>query len=392
MSRAGAVERFRERFVRSASSTESFALLVGAAGFVLASLVALLVFGGRDIPISGVGSLGQFVAITGGILAFLTFVGTRVIVDRAPALSLFEPGGVTTPRIPSSSGGHAHARLASRVLDVVAIGFAHAIICLLLWTAIADILEKSFQDAVVYSIPALVLTGAAAAVTTYFVCLSALTITPVRLSAVLAGFLVIGAVTSMLTAKDPHWWKENLSALGMTDDLSAMTFNLTLIVAGVIVTTVARYATAGLVAPGAPVGAGARIVRWGLVAIGALLACVGVFPVDRFLLVHNTVATGMVVVFLGIVIGLPWLLPTMPRVFVAIGYVFIVVIVLTAVFFAIGYYNLTAVELVAAVLIFSWIIVFLRNASALSTDRADRADAAASVTRTKQESGRLAAQ
>ncbi|WP_454113389.1 hypothetical protein [Microbacterium maritypicum] len=42
------------------------------------------------------------------------------------------------------------------------------------------------------------------------------------------------------------------------------------------------------------------------------------------------------------------------------------VIVLLAAFFAVGYYNLTAVELIAAVLIFSWIIVFLRTAGSVT--------------------------
>jgi hypothetical protein len=61
------------------------------------------------------------------------------------------------------------------------------------------------------------------------------------------------------------------------------------------------------------------------------------------------------------VIGLPRFLPSMPRVFVVLGWVYVGVIVLLGIFFAIGYYNLTAVELVAGVLIFSWIILFLRN-------------------------------
>ena len=39
----------------------------------------------------------------------------------------------------------------------------------------------------------------------------------------------------------------------------------------------------------------------------------------------------------------------------------LLVIVVLAVFFVTGYYNLTAVELVAFLLIFSWLIVFLRN-------------------------------
>ena len=86
----------------------------------------------------------------------------------------------------------------------------------------------------------------------------------------------------------------------------------------------------------------------------------------------------MAVVFAAIVIGLRWLVPAMPRVFILLGYAYIGVIVVLAVFFAIGYYNLTAVELVAGVLIFSWIIVFLRNTgTAGRADAAVRTDAAA---------------
>ena len=94
-----------------------------------------------------------------------------------------------------------------------------------------------------------------------------------------------------------------------------------------------------------------------------LLACVGVFPVDAFFLLHNTVATGMTVAFAIIVVGLPWFLRRISRVFVVLGWVYVAVIALLGIFFATGYYNLTAVELIAAVLIFSWIILFLRAAS-----------------------------
>jgi hypothetical protein len=66
----------------------------------------------------------------------------------------------------------------------------------------------------------------------------------------------------------------------------------------------------------------------------------------------------------------------MPRVFVLLGYVFVGVIVLLAIFFAVGYYNLTAVELVAGVLIFSWIIVFLRSAGSMQAHGSQAAMAA----------------
>jgi hypothetical protein len=51
--------------------------------------------------------------------------------------------------------------------------------------------------------------------------------------------------------------------------------------------------------------------------------------------------------------------------------------VLLAIFFAVGYYNLTAVELVAGVLIFSWIIVFLRSAGSMQAPRSSAALASA---------------
>ncbi len=103
---------------------------------------------------------------------------------------------------------------------------------------------------------------------------------------------------------------------------------------------------------------------------------------DRFFLLHNTVATGMAVCFAVVVVGLPWFLRRISRVFVVLGWVYVLVIALLGgVFFATGYYNLTAVELIAAVLIFSWIIVFLRTAAAdhggaWDAERAGRQEAA----------------
>ncbi|MCM3657564.1 DUF998 domain-containing protein [Agromyces mediolanus] len=339
----------------SAESLESVALLIGSAFFVVGGLVALAFFWGRDLPIAGgQGSLGEFVGIAGAVVAVVAFVLGRVLVRRTanPALRREIGRGLSVP------GARLHW------FDVAALAIAHGAIALLSWFALATVLEFCFRDAVVFTLPGAGLAAVAMALTGYICFLSAARMTPMLLSLVLAVFLVVGALASMLSASDPHWWKENLSALGMTNDISAMAFNLTLIVAGAIVTIIARYATATLPAGNPPDRRGRDLVRLGLVLIGVFLACVGIFPVDRFFLLHNTVATGMAVCFAAIVVFLPWLIRTVPRVFVGLGYVYVVVIVVMAVFFFTGYYNLTAVELVAACLIFSWIIVFLRTAGA----------------------------
>ncbi|GAB3799286.1 hypothetical protein GCM10028798_12360 [Humibacter antri] len=336
----------RERVERVAADRETLALAVGAACFVIVALAAMIAFGTRSQPISGPNSLGQFAAIAGAAAALVVCVVTWCV----------PPGARLRER-----------SLAGSLLDMSAICVAHAVIALLLWLVLAAVAEQSFKGAVVYPLPAVALAASAAAITGYFVFLSTRGLDGMHLAAVLAVFLVLGAVTSMLTATDPHWWQKNLSALGMTNDLSSFAFNLTLIVAGFLVTTIARYATAALFDGRRRTGV--LIVRWALVALGVLLGCVGVFPVDRFFIVHNSVACGMVVAYLIITIGLRWFIPELPRAFIALGLLFLAVIVVAAVFFAIGYYNLTAVELVAAVLIFSWLIVFLRVVSATLSDR-----------------------
>lgn len=177
--------------------------------------------------------------------------------------------------------------------------------------------------------------------------MTALDILDVLLATMLAVFLVEGVVASMLTASDPHWWKMNLSALGMTDDISALAFNLTVIVAGFIVTTLARYATASIPST---TPHGVSRARTCLIIVGVFLALVGVFPVDPFFVLHTSVASGMVVAYGVLVIRLHAWIPGMPKAFIALGWLLLAIVLVLAVLFAVGFYTLTAVELVAGIL------------------------------------------
>ncbi|MBN7792462.1 DUF998 domain-containing protein [Microbacterium esteraromaticum] len=344
VARSSANEGTRER------AREAIGLQISIFAFVLVALIALPVFGFRPAPIAGAGSLGQFAAVSAAATAAVVFVLGRIVVaepqrrERLAALDL---------------------------VDVAALAFAHAVIALLGWTLVAVILEAGLIGAVVFPLPVLLLSGAAAALTAYVVFVSATHLDLQLLAVVLALFLVVGVLASMLTASDPTWWKDNLSALGMTDDLSARTFNLTLIIAGILVTTLARYATNAI--PGQS-GRGVVAVRTCLIIVGVFLGMVGLFPVDQYFALHTGVASGMAVAFGVLVVGLKWWLPGVSRTFLSIGYLFIAVIVLHAVLFATGYYTLTAVELVAGVVVFAWIILLIRTVAALAQD-ASAADA-----------------
>ncbi len=336
----------------SERSLESLALGVGAAAFVVVALVALIAFGLQAAPISGPGSVGQFAAIASAVVAFVAVIGGRVLVRR--------------------HGGHRRRLGVLDYVDGAALAFAHAVIALLGWTLLAVILEQAFIGAEVFAVPVLVLSGATAAMSGYLAFYSATHMDLQLLAVVLAVFLVFGVLASMLTASDPDWWKDNLSALGMSSNVSALAFNITIIVAGFLVTTLARYSTRGIPTTN-PKGVGR--VRVSLIVVGVFLAMVGVFPVDRFFALHTGVASGMVVAFGVLVIALPRWITGMPRPFVLLGWLFLGVTLLLAVFFFIGYYTLTAVELVAGILVFTWIVLFIRNAAALQQDE-DRAASA----------------
>jgi len=349
------IERLRQ--TRAAASArevaETDALLTGAGAFVLGFLVSLAMFWHRTLAITGPWSVGAVAAIGGAVVAVCAFVVGRLAGRRETAAA--DP--------PLVLDGFATPGQRLRWYELTAIAFAHAAVALLGLLGLAALLEAGFRDAPVFAFPGAVLVGVALALTAYVCALSAGALSPNTIALILAVFLVIGALTAMLEATDPHWWRDNLSALGMASNASAPAFNGTLIVAGVMVTTIARYATAALPVQDPRDRRGRDIVRVALILIGVLLACVGVFPVDVFFVLHNTVATGMTVVFAVVVVGMPWLLRGISRVFVVLGWVYVAVIALLGVFFATGYYNLTAVELIAAVLIFSWIILFLRAAS-----------------------------
>jgi hypothetical membrane protein len=320
----------------------TLALGLSATALVVVGLITLIVFRLRPLPITGQGSIGGYSAIAAASVALVAFAVGRYVV----------PVPDRTSRV-------------LNVLDVAALASAHAVIALVTWALLAEIVEAGFIDALVFGLPSMLLAGAIAAVTAYVVFYSATHMDLSLLAVVLAVFTVEGVIASMLTATDPHWWKEHLSALGMTDDASALAFNSTLVLAGLIITTLARYATRRI--PTSHEHGLAR-VRLCLILIGVLLALVGVFPTDTFYWVHTGFACATGIVFAVLIMLLPRWVPGMSRAFFALGWLFVAILAVVVVLFATGYYNLTAVELIGGIFFFAWILLFIVNAAALQRD------------------------
>lgn len=272
-----------------AVTAESRALIIGSAGFFILGVMAFVLVGREPVALSGRGSAGDIAPL-----------GTAVLGAAAVVAGSLQRRGPESNQPPAGGGTR-------NDIDTAALALAHACIFLLGWLALFSIFQRAFVRAVLYPLAAAILVGVTGAISAYIAYLSAVTMNAYRLAALLAVFLVTGVLTTMLTAEDPLSWQENLSALGTSSDVSGAAFNITLIVAGVVVTTLAGYSTRTLesTADAARSRRRVRQLEGGIILIGILLACMGLFRV--------------------------------------------------------GYYNLTAVELIAASLVFAWLIVLSRS-------------------------------
>ena len=340
----------------AAVTSEARALYIGSGAFIILGAAAFLLVGREPVPLSGRGSAGEISALGTAVLGAVAVVAGSL--QRRPP---------TAPQV------RRDGRIRSAI-DIAALALAHACTFLVGWLALFAIFQQAFIGAVLYPVAAAVLVGTTGAISAYIAYLSALSMTAYRLAALLAVFLVTGILTSMLTAQDPLWWQEHLSALGASSDISGVSFNGTLIVAGVMVTTLAGYATSALRAT-ADTPSALRRVWWlegGIVLIGVFLAGVGLFPVDENFWIHTLFASGMAIAFGILAARIRNLVPSISVTFGLLGWVFMAVIAAAAVlWFPVGYYNLTAVELITGALIFSWLIVLIRNLAAVDADQYD---------------------
>jgi hypothetical membrane protein len=337
---------------------ESRAVQIAALAGIATALIGFAVFWNGNVQLFAPRSVGTVAAVSGSVLGAAAFCSAYL-------RSL----GTIPPRADDRLG------IGRRILDTSALAINHVAIWLVLSLGTFNLLQSAFRGLELDTLTATLIVAVTVAVATYFMQASGGSITSYRVSSLLSVFIVSGMLASMITAPDPDWWKANFSNLGTMGGFSGFAFNFTLIATGGLIATLADYMTADVrrwARTRPDVGARAVfLVGWGIFGEGASLAAVGLFPVNRFLVLHNTVACSLVIIFLALVFSIPRLLPDFSRTFFLLGYAFVAsVVVVTLLYFPVGYYNLTALELVAAAVILGWIVIFIRTAAARGNDLA----------------------
>lgn len=336
---------------------ESQALLAGLIAGVLGAIIAEVVFWGRDAALWGAWSIGVvagiLVAVAVLLAAFLGYWRAR-----------YRPGQEWRLSLPSWKF----------IVDATAVALVHAIVATLLTWAVFILLQMSFQGLVLPAGWASIFIGVTTGLTAYWTNLSVSHLNTERMTTLLVVFMVVSILTSMATAPVPNWWEYHFSELGSFGTASSWLFNFSLISAGLLLVGFSLYLNRDLQAL---VDAGSLtnrrspgIISGGFVIAGFALAGVGLVPVNVNLIIHNTFATGMLLVVAGILLASAWLLRGLPWQIIVMTYAFLAGIAISVVLFMpVGYFNLTALELIAFALIFAWVSVFIRMLSAkLATD------------------------
>lgn len=334
--------------VGASRTAESWAIVAAGAAFVVAGVVGFAWMAGERHPLAGADSVGNRAAIMSAVLGAAAFAAAYL----------------------AGSGHATHWRRSlprvKRAVDCVGLALAHGGIVYLGTLFVAETFQAGFVGLDVDAFAGSLLAAIAAGVDVYVCVVAGSRVTTRSLSVLVMATLLVGVLMSMLTAADPEWWHLHFSELGNHEGRSAYAFNGTLLLAGIVVTTLANYVSRdierGLRARGIDPGRRATALAWLFAGIGFGLMVAGLVPDAVSRVVHVGGASGMVVMFAAFAVTVMLAVPGLGRVLQGLTIAMLAGIVLAVVLWVpFGYYNLTGVEFAAAGIVFFWLAVFVRN-------------------------------
>jgi hypothetical protein len=311
----------------------------GIAG-MMASLMALFLFRWQDISLvsmTGAYSITQLTIVLGMIFGSVAFGWTmyRMRQSRRFSVRLF------------------HAVTIS--IAYMILGFVGLVLFMRLW-------QSAFASVQLDGYTAAIVIGTLVAVMSYVMILSGLALGFNTIITVLMLTLGGGVILSMVTNGHADWWQYNFSYLGTDLVPNSWIFNVTLIFSALILLALLDYLFSWL---GARYSENRSLfyLRVLLTLTAITLAGVGAVPNnDGWMhIVHNHLAQMLVVWILLMIGAIRWLLPQAGSEFLLMSYSIAGGLVAVEILFeGLHYLSLTAFELIAFGLAFTWLILLLQ--------------------------------
>lgn len=186
------------------------------------------------------------------------------------------------------------------------------------------------------------------------------------LTSVFTVIMISGVLLAMATNSNRHWWQFNLSFLGTKRAANSWQFNLTLILAALVLIALVDYT---FVALRQKYGKSWRLtsLRILLTLLGLDLAAVGYFPNDAtYHSLHTKFAGYLVYIIIALIISVPVLLPKVTKDLLLTSFAIGGVLVgLQFGFQEVHYLSLTAFEMSAFILAFTWLVLLFNHLEGL---------------------------
>lgn len=341
---------------------ESRAIWISIGFATLAVVVGLIAFSGRLTPLSADYSVGTVAAWTTGVAAGVSAM-FGLIVATGP-----QQGNL---------GWMRRRFWGWWIIDFIGLIITHGAIATLAVLSTFRLFQQAFQGLVVDAIAATVMLCVVSAAAAYFGFSSASRISTTSISTLLALFMAAGVLASMLLAENPYWWHMFFSELGtgQAGVLSFWTFNTTLTVSGIVLITLANFISQDLHAwaeyrqsQGKRRGF-VRILKGGMIVMGICLIGISLVPIHINDPIHTSFVQLMAATFGLMLLSVPIWLPGAPTAMYVISYLMLGLGVLSVgLWHPLHYYNLTALELAFAGIIFAWLVVLIRTVDGMISD------------------------
>lgn len=341
----------KKLFDRSVKSNENIAerLLVPTILFV--SLLSLVWFWNESsVKLVGSDSIGSAVLILGIVLSFIIFIPCYIYGLK-----------VKNEKLSNKQLG----------FNIVTLSIATAVMTILVTAIGVVLISQAFKELTLDRYTSSVIVGVYAGLVVYLLVPASIKLNTGSIVRIFSVVMVCGMLMSMITSADPLWWQINFSSLGSLSGPSAKVFNFTLLLSGMVLITMSFHLLDDirkLMSSDSDKSKTTRInILKGLfIFIGICMAGVGIFTYAEDPLMHNLSAYSMVLGFAIIIIGLKKILPFIDATFLANSYFTLAIIAVCYFLFArVHYLNLTAFELLAFGITFSWLVLFVRKISSL---------------------------
>lgn len=316
---------------------------------ILASILfAVLNANDTLIPLTGDNSLASYVITSGIIVGIILFV-TFFILGKKGKINTIT-GDIYWRNFPS-------VLISYLIILTISILF------------VFELLQRFFLGVTFDLFTATFIFMMLLGVINYLMIYAAIFTTPESLIRTLMIIAVGGVGIAMLTNSEQQWWLVNLSYLGSNFALDNWRFNLTLVLAGLLMIALIDFLFETIYVA-RPKTKQLTILKTLLVILAICLALVGVFPYNEnpvSQILHNVFARGLVVVVLLLIMTSPWMLPNTTKDFMTTSYgIGSLLVIVTILFLGVGYLSLTAFEILAFILAFSWLLLFLQKLVQLS--------------------------